>query len=121
LTNETGKQVATAKQDKLMSQDAHHDKSAYKVLLQPSGLEFESKPASSVLVSALHAHIRLPSSCRNGTCRTCLCILKSGNIRYQIEWPGLTREEKTEGYMLPCVAIAESDLVIEIADVISLK
>ena len=35
-------------------------------------------------------------SCRNGTCRTCLCRLDSGQIAYEIEWPGLTREEKAE-------------------------
>ena len=31
-----------------------------------------------------------PSSCRNGTCRTCLSHLESGQVRYQIEWPGLS-------------------------------
>jgi hypothetical protein len=37
-------------------------------------------------------------------------------VRYTIEWPGLTREEKAEGLMLPCVAIAQTDLVIEAPD-----
>jgi len=34
-------------------------------------------------------------------------------VRYKIEWPGLSLDEKREGYILPCVAIATSDLVIE--------
>jgi len=101
--------------------DAQDKKNAYKVLLQPSGLEFSAVPTTSLLTAALQAQIRLPSSCRNGTCRTCLCFLKSGQISYQIDWPGLTREEKAEGYLLPCVAVAESDLVLEIADAVSLK
>ncbi|WP_034303314.1 2Fe-2S iron-sulfur cluster-binding protein [Herbaspirillum sp. RV1423] len=96
-------------------------KQAYKVSLQPSGLQFETDPAMSLLNSALLAQIRLPSSCRNGTCRTCLCKLKSGEISYQIDWPGLTREEKAEGYLLPCVAVAQSDLVIDAPDAVSLK
>lgn len=29
-----------------------------------------------------------------------------------IEWPGLSFDEKREGYILPCVALARSDLVI---------
>jgi len=101
--------------------DEQAEKNAYKVLLQPSGLEFEAQPSVALLNAALKAHIRMPSSCRNGTCRTCLCFLKSGKISYQIDWPGLTREEKDEGYILPCVAVAESDLVIDIDDAISLK
>jgi len=48
-------------------------------------------------------------------------MLKSGEISYQIDWPGLTREEKAEGYLLPCVAVAESDLVIDAPDALSLK
>jgi len=113
--------VATAKTDQLMPMDEQHPKNAYKVLIEPSGLEFIAKPALSLLTSAQHAHIRMPSSCRNGTCRTCLCLLKSGQISYQIDWPGLTREEKAEGYLLPCVAVAESDLVLDVPDAISLK
>jgi hypothetical protein len=41
-----------------------------------------------------------------------MCKLSTGEIAYQIEWPGLTREEKAEGWMLPCVAEARSDLVL---------
>ena len=54
-----------------------------------------------------------PSSCRNGTCRTCLGQLKSGRVRYEIEWPGLTTEEMEEGCVLPCVAYPESDVVLQ--------
>ena len=35
-----------------------------------------------------------------------------GTVRYKIEWPGLSLDEKREGYILPCVAVAETDLVI---------
>ena len=91
------------------------------IQLQPSGLQFEQVPGLSILQSGLAKSIRLPNSCRNGTCRTCMCKLFTGEIHYQIEWPGLTREEKAEGWILPCVAEARSDLVLEVPDAVDLK
>ena len=67
----------------------------------------------SLLQAALAAGVQLPSSCRNGSCRACLARLLSGHIHYQIEWPGLLAEEKAQGWILPCVACADSDLVID--------
>ncbi|HJV51071.1 MAG TPA: 2Fe-2S iron-sulfur cluster-binding protein, partial [Noviherbaspirillum sp.] len=62
---------------------------------------------------ASRAGLRLPSSCRNGTCRACMCRMTSGQVRYRIAWPGLLPEEKAQGFILPCVAYAASDLVID--------
>jgi ferredoxin len=84
----------------------------FRVVLEPGGLEFEAADSLVLLDAATNAHIALPNSCRNGTCRECMCLLKSGRVRYRIEWPGLTPEEKSENYILPCVALAQSDLVI---------
>jgi len=67
----------------------------------------------SLLLAAERAGIDLPSSCRNGTCRTCICRLRSGTVSHLIEWPGLSFDEKREGYILPCVAVARGDLEIE--------
>lgn len=85
----------------------------HSVVVEPGGLSFEAANAMPLVQAAREAGIRLPSSCRNGTCRACICRLVSGRIEYRIEWPGLLAEEKREGYMLPCVAHATSDLVIE--------
>jgi len=74
---------------------------------------FETSAAIPLLEAARLARIDLPSSCRNGTCRTCMCRLLSGRISYRIEWPGLSSDERKDGYILPCIAFAESDLVIE--------
>jgi len=84
-----------------------------KVTLAGQGWTFDSEAPETVLQAADRAGIRLPSSCRNGTCRTCICQATSGTVRYKIEWPGLSPDEKREGYILPCVAIAETDLVIQ--------
>ena len=73
-----------------------------------------SVPATgpSVLQALEAAGIDLPKSCRNGTCRTCLCRLASGTVRYLVDWPGLSIEEKREHYVLPCVAVPTSDIVV---------
>lgn len=87
--------------------------SSYPVLVQPSGLRFEAPDGTSVLLAAQAAGIKLPSSCRNGTCRACMCLMLEGSVVYSIEWPGLSRDEKEEGWILPCVARATSALEIQ--------
>jgi ferredoxin len=91
-------------------------KPPFSVRVEPLGHCFEAPESLSVLEAAGFAGLHLPRSCRNGTCRTCLCRMISGTVSYRIEWPGVSREEKAEGYILPCVAIAQSDLVIEVPD-----
>ncbi len=84
----------------------------FQIRVEPKGLSFETDGEASLLVAAVRAGVVLPSSCRNGTCRTCICQVQSGTARHLIEWPGLSLDEKREGYILPCVAVAASDLVI---------
>ncbi|GAB3471869.1 2Fe-2S iron-sulfur cluster-binding protein [Massilia terrae] len=85
---------------------------AYTVTLLPSGWRFDAPDGMPLLKAAEAAGIELPSSCRNGTCRTCLCRMEQGAVRYLVEWPGLSFDEKREGDVLPCVAVAQSDLVL---------
>jgi len=91
------------------------------VRVEPLGRSFEAPDSLTILEAAGFADLRLPRSCRNGTCRTCICKMTAGQVRYTIEWPGLSREEKQEGYILPCVAIAETDVVIEAPDAVELQ
>ncbi|AGW94970.1 MULTISPECIES: 2Fe-2S iron-sulfur cluster-binding protein [Cupriavidus] len=79
----------------------------------PGDVSFTAPAALSLLEAALLEGVALPNSCRNGTCRACASRLHAGTIRYRIEWPGLSLDEKEEGLILPCVACAESDVVIE--------
>jgi ferredoxin len=85
----------------------------FQIRVEPKGLSFETDGEASLLVSAARGGVVLASSCRNGSCRSCICRVQSGSARHLIEWPGLSLEEKREGYILPCVAVATSDLVIE--------
>lgn len=71
---------------------------------------FSAGPEQTLLQAALQAGAFMLSSCRNGTCRAYVRQLLDGEIAYRIEWPGLSREEKAAGWILPCVAEARSDL-----------
>jgi len=84
-----------------------------KITLAPSGWTFDAPDGMTLLHAAEQAGIDLPSSCRNGTCRTCICRLRDGSVRYLVEWPGLSSDEKREGYILPCVAVAQEDATLE--------
>jgi ferredoxin len=85
----------------------------FTVKVEPAGLQYDVEGDLSLLEAAEMSRTELPSSCRNGTCRTCVCRLVSGEVTYSIEWPGLSAEEKAEGYVLPCVARPTTDVVLE--------
>lgn len=85
----------------------------FSVSIASRNWQFDAPATVSLLEAARRAALILPSSCRNGTCRTCMCRLKSGRVRYDIQWPGLSADEKKDGYILPCIAFAESDLVLD--------
>jgi len=92
---------------------SHAPDACYQVRVEPAGLAFDAEGALTVLEAAEMGRVELPSSCRNGTCRTCLCQLREGQVSYTVAWPGLSAEEKAQGWILPCVAVAESNLVLE--------
>lgn len=85
----------------------------FTVRIEPAQLQYDVEGDLTLLEAADMSRVQLPSSCRNGTCRTCMCRLISGEVAYSIDWPGLSAEEKAEGYVLPCVARPTSNLVLE--------
>lgn len=85
----------------------------FRVTLLPQQWTFDAPPDQTLLLAGLAAGIRLPHSCRNGTCRACITQMTAGEIQYRIEWPGLSREEKQEGWILPCVAHPRSDITLD--------
>ena len=80
--------------------------------IEPSGRAFAAPASATLLASAAAAGIEMTSSCRNGTCRACLRPLLAGDVHYRIAWPGLLPEERTGGWVLPCVAYPLSDVVL---------
>ena len=93
-----------------------NEERTFTVRVEPLGRTFDAPESLTVLEAAGFANLHLPRMCRNGTCRTCLCRLESGSVRYTVEWPGVSAEEKAQGYILPCVAVAQSDLVLDAPD-----
>jgi len=88
----------------------------FRVRITPQDWVFDAPDDSTLFQSARTAGIRLPTSCRNGTCRACMSRLCSGRVTYRIERPGLTREERDEGWILPCVAKPASDLELDVPE-----
>jgi ferredoxin len=80
--------------------------------IEPLGVIVPMAEGQSLLDAAAAAGVVLPRSCRNGTCRACIAHLLHGRVRHRIEWPGLSADEKTAGWVLPCVAVAETDVVL---------
>ena len=87
--------------------------------VQPLGWCVRVASGQSLVEAARAAGVRLRSSCRNGTCRACLCRLVAGEVAYRVEWPGITVEERLGGWVLPCVAVPRGDVAIDaVADVV---
>lgn len=84
----------------------------WQVEILPLGARFTAQPDETLLDAAQRAGVHLPRSCRNGSCRACLCHLREGQLAYRIDWPSLSPDDKDEGAMLPCVALAHSDLTV---------
>ena len=80
--------------------------------VEPDGQQCDAWPEQPLLLSLEQGGIDWPSSCRNGTCRACMAQLLEGQVNYRVEWPGLSVDEKAEGWVLPCVAVPESDVVL---------
>ena len=57
----------------------------HQLTVVPDGWQVPVAPQHSLLQAARAAGLSLPSACRNGTCRACLCRLVSGSIHYQID------------------------------------
>jgi ferredoxin len=85
----------------------------YTITLESTEWRFSANADEALVAAAARADIGLPASCRNGTCRTCMCFLVEGKIAYPGGRPGLTAEEMEEGWILPCVGRARSDLRID--------
>lgn len=80
--------------------------------IQPGGETFDAWSNEPLLRSIEMGGMVWTSSCRNGTCRTCIAQLDCGQVRYDIAWPGLSAGEKAEGWVLPCVAFPCADVVL---------
>lgn len=105
---------ASASTPAIPKQPAIAATTAFLARIDLNGPTFEAPASLPLLKAAELAGLTPASSCRNGTCRACMCQLISGQVTYRIEWPGLSAEEKHDGLILPCVAYPSSDVVIRL-------
>jgi ferredoxin-NADP reductase len=84
---------------------------AGRLRLALSGYETQVNPSETLLDAAERAGGRISSFCRAGLCGTCRTRLLSGDVRCDAE--ALSSAERESGYVLPCVAWAAGDCVLE--------
>lgn len=84
------------------------------VTILPGDRRFSVAAGQGILEAALAAGLNLPYGCRTGVCGTCKARLLRGQIAQSGEAAALTGHEQQQGYFLPCLATARSDLAIEI-------
>ncbi|MDD3620427.1 MAG: 2Fe-2S iron-sulfur cluster binding domain-containing protein [Desulfobulbaceae bacterium] len=66
----------------------------------------------SILELAEENGIDLEYECRQGFCGTCKVKLLSGTVDMETE-DGLEDDDKRAGFILACVAVPQSDIVLE--------
>lgn len=84
---------------------------SYLVTITPAQLSFAVQQDETVLAAALRNGIDFPNRCRQGVCTSCVCKLKSGEVRYNEPQP-LTELDKQQQFTYCCLAYPETDLVL---------
>ncbi len=81
------------------------------VTVLPNQWVFDVPVGQTILEAALNNNYRFPHRCTVGACAMCICRKLDGEVRYYLE-PLLTEKEKALGWIFPCQAYAESDLLL---------
>lgn len=98
----------------LLAEDALLSLMAAHVRIMPSGHDFFSEGASSILEAGLRAGLSLSYGCSNGNCGECLAKLISGEVKKTAHHDCIISTDKqAENYILMCCNTALTDIVIE--------
>jgi glycine betaine catabolism B len=81
------------------------------VVFMQSGKVCQVSDGNTLLDLAEKNGVQIPYGCRQGLCGTCATRVLSGTVQMDVE-AGLTAEQKTAGYVLPCVSRAEGTVVL---------
>ncbi|MGN6329303.1 MAG: 2Fe-2S iron-sulfur cluster-binding protein [Rhodanobacter sp.] len=94
----------------------------FTVTLQASGRQFPVATGETVLGAAQQAGVALPYSCRAGVCGSCKAIMLEGSCEYPTNAPqALSAGELAQHAILPCQAVATSDLLLRAREVTSVE
>lgn len=84
------------------------------VLSDTSSTVVTSSGRDPMLADLQAAGLCVRQACRNGVCGICRCRLVEGSIDYGLRRPhALWQKDQDDGIILPCIARASSDLVLE--------
>ena len=102
---------------------ASRDNAAYfSVTVQPSGRSFNVPAGDTLLAAGVQQGIALPYGCKDGACGSCKCRLISGTVLHgPHQEKALSAQEESQGFVLTCCAMAQSDLVLESLQVTALN
>jgi CDP-4-dehydro-6-deoxyglucose reductase, E3 len=93
---------------------------AFQVQVLPSGRQFETGADETVLAAGIRQGVAMPYGCKDGACGSCKCKKLSGEVTHGVhQEKALSSKEAEEGFILPCCATAQSDLVLENRQVVS--
>ncbi|HTD23891.1 MAG TPA: iron-sulfur cluster-binding domain-containing protein [Terriglobales bacterium] len=93
-------------------QTAPLERSSFQVDFARTGKTGQISGANTLLETAEMNGISLPYGCRQGCCGTCATRLLHGEVQMERE-DGLEPELKAQGYILPCVSRACSDIKLD--------
>ncbi len=86
---------------------------SHQVEFRASGQTLVWDDAQDNLLDFAEAHgLVLDNACREGYCGTCKVRLLSGQVEMASQ-DGLEPADREQGYILPCVAVPLSDLVLD--------
>ena len=94
---------------------------SHTVKIQPSGHSFSVEENERILDAALRAGINFPYGCRSGGCFACRGTIVEGEVDYGDFTPRFTEQDIADKSALFCLAMAKSDLTIEMKEISSVK
>lgn len=89
---------------------------SFSIRTEPAGSQFEVAAGETVLDAAIKQRIGLPYGCRNGSCGSCTVRLLAGDLAYPEGRPPALEGQPSDA-CLPCKAVAQSDLVLRVAEI----
>ena len=82
-----------------------------KLLLQRSEHGLLVPANTTILDAALQNKLKMPYSCCSGSCATCMCEVKNGEVE-MIGDSCLSDKDIKKGYVLACIAYPKTDEVV---------
>jgi ferredoxin-NADP reductase len=90
---------------------SQHGSTEYEITFAASGRSVTTNGSHTLLEMAEAEGIAIPSSCRSGVCQACRTRVTEGDVDCQSSV--LDPDDRAEGFILPCVSFAHSNVVLE--------